>query len=188
MNIFATSSSPAQCAQALDNRRLVKMTLETAQIICTVLSRGPYKPTHIAHPVVVWVAASPANLCWTRRHFQSLTLEYNLRFKKAHACAGAMFELCAEIPFVEAGPTSWQNSARNNQRGFDFTHLPVFDAYRAYLAARWRREYQESLEEPHQRWNGVRVVRFPRKPAPAWSVRGMPQWFLEAGGFDAKES
>lgn len=48
MNIFATSSNPRDCAQSLDDKRLVKMTLETTQILSTVMHlsghAGPYRP------------------------------------------------------------------------------------------------------------------------------------------------
>lgn len=58
MNIFATSPDPTACAQALDDKRVVKMVLESAQVICTVLnSRGiptPYRSTHEHNPITLW--------------------------------------------------------------------------------------------------------------------------------------
>lgn len=44
------------------------MTLETAQILCTVVhvlgERALYKPTHARHPCVLWAGARRANYDW----------------------------------------------------------------------------------------------------------------------------
>lgn len=37
MNIFATDVSPVACAKALDDKRVVKMVLETAQMLSTAM-------------------------------------------------------------------------------------------------------------------------------------------------------
>lgn len=56
MNIFVVDSDPVKAAMHLHNRHVVKMTLESAQLICTTRrwfgDTNPilYKPTHIHHP------------------------------------------------------------------------------------------------------------------------------------------
>lgn len=90
MNIFATSSCPYQSAKYLDDKRVVKMCLESAQILSTVMhlygEDAPYKPTHQNHPCVKWAAESRVNAQWLFRHFQALCLEYWRRYDKQHKC------------------------------------------------------------------------------------------------------
>lgn len=141
MNLFVTSPDPAACAQALDDRRLVKAVLETAQLLSTA-GYGSYRPTHVNHPVTKWVCATPVNTVWTYRHLCDLAAEYGWRYSnKTHASMYAVdIERLTELALSigAAAPASWQNSARNATLNLDFTHLPVFEAYRAYLSAKWR--------------------------------------------------
>lgn len=93
MNIFVTSLDPVACAQALDDRRLVKMVLETAQLLSTVhrwygtaIKDDVYKATHVNHPCSVWLRLSRGNYDWLLRHFQALLEEYTYRYNKKHSC------------------------------------------------------------------------------------------------------
>jgi len=67
MNVFVLDEDPVLSANLCD-KHIVKMPLETAQILCTVArSKGhnaPYKSTHIKHPVVIWTTKSSAN--WSK--------------------------------------------------------------------------------------------------------------------------
>lgn len=91
MNIFVTSFDPFESAQVLDDKRVIKMILESAQILSTVMNeneiKGPYKSTHKNHPVVLWVKESSENYWWLIEHFQALCEEYSLRFNKEHKCS-----------------------------------------------------------------------------------------------------
>lgn len=90
MNIFATSPNPVLCAIALDNKRVVKMVLETCQLLSTAVTvmggMGPYKLTHANHPCSIWVHASKDNYRWTLSHFDALLDEYTRRYGKVHKC------------------------------------------------------------------------------------------------------
>jgi len=90
MNIFVSSFDPIESAQFLDDKRVVKMCLESAQILSTVMNEnglnGPYKTTHKNHPIVKWVKESSENYWWLIEHFSALCDEYNLRFNKEHKC------------------------------------------------------------------------------------------------------
>ena len=75
-------------AQALDSKRVVKMVLETAQLLSTAIFINSavtydnlYKPTHIKHPCTIWAAANIENWDWLFRHFIALCEEYSLRYK-----------------------------------------------------------------------------------------------------------
>ena len=155
MNIFAVSPSHQECVEALDDKRLVKMVLETAQIICTVLNdRGiptPYRSTHKNHPCVQW-SMRDDNLDWLVGYFHAICGEYTFRYGKVHKC----FETIKDhLPdFKDRKPSSFQNSARNGSLNLDFTDLPVHDAYREYLNVRW----QGDVREP--RWTNRRRPTF----------------------------
>ena len=61
MNIFYLSNDPVQAAAYQYNKHVVKMILETAQLLCTAHHElqsavdVPYKPTHRTHPSAIWV-------------------------------------------------------------------------------------------------------------------------------------
>lgn len=86
MQIFATSADPIECARYLDNKRVVKMAVESLQILSTAMwlsdIPGPYKPTHAAHPCIKWVLEHPNNFAWLCRHARALLKEYFLRYGK----------------------------------------------------------------------------------------------------------
>ena len=137
MNIFIISSDPIECVKALDDKRLVKMVLETAQIICTVLNgRGevtPYKSTHKNHPVVKW---TENNLDWTSNYFRVILDEYTHRYGKIHAC-NKIIDLIIPNTIITRN-IEFVNCARNASKGIDCTDLSTLDAYKTYLNLRWK--------------------------------------------------
>lgn len=90
MNIFVSSPDPKACALALDNSRLVKMVLETAQLLsqAVILNGGPpdgiYKTTHQHHPCSVWTRKDRNNFSWLVEHGIYLAFEYEHRFGRIH--------------------------------------------------------------------------------------------------------
>ena len=144
MNIFVTSPDPKACAEALDDRRLVKMVLETAQLLCTAMhDRGysvAYRPTHFNHPCSVWARANLNNLAWLAAHGRSLAVEYDRRYNRSHASGEVIASMQDDIAALcrnAQKPRQFANCARNARLGLDFTDRPVIDAYRAYLCAKW---------------------------------------------------
>ena len=155
MNIFATDPCPVASAQALDDSRVRKMTVETAQIICTVLHMrnepAPYKPTHRNHPLTLWAAERPGNLYWLWRHGMALGAECEYRFDKGHKSFDVIQRLPVDLN-MNCSPNV--NCASNKAFDLDFKHLPVHEAYRTYLNARWPLD----------------------KRRPLWTKRGPPSW------------
>ena len=91
MNIFYLSESPALCAEYHCDKHVVKMILETAQLLSTAHrlvdnSTDPvlYKATHYNHPCAVWVRESYANYQWTYDLLTALGREYTHRYSKIH--------------------------------------------------------------------------------------------------------
>jgi len=85
MNIFILDTNPDIAASMQCDKHVVKMVLETAQILSTICG-GPYKPTHANHPCVQWAQANQTNFKWLRRHGLALSAEYTLRYGKIHKC------------------------------------------------------------------------------------------------------
>lgn len=91
MNIFYLARAPEQAAQMACDQHVVKMILETAQILSTALylngewKTGMYKPTHEHHPCVLWAHEFAGNYAWLLDYGYELLHEYNYRYHKIHA-------------------------------------------------------------------------------------------------------
>jgi hypothetical protein len=136
MNIFVTSSCPVECAKALDDVRVNKMILETAQLLCTAhhqwhsATSMMYKPTHVNHPCAIWVRSSQDNYQWTFDHFTALLREFEFRRSKHHACKLLWRTLREHPPILGLTQTPFANCSL-------FKQLPVHDAYRATMLHKW---------------------------------------------------
>jgi hypothetical protein len=86
MNIFVLEKDVKQCAQAHCDQHVVKMILESVQLLCTALNKKgfttPYKSTHINHPSVLWVEQSFDNFLWLKALTIELNKEYKYRYNK----------------------------------------------------------------------------------------------------------
>jgi hypothetical protein len=100
MNIFVLDRDPVLAAQYHCDKHVVKMVLETAQILSTVSNLGGYKPTHQRHPCVLWAGTSQQNFDWLVMLGRELSKEYTFRYDKVHK-SSAVIEQCAafdELP------------------------------------------------------------------------------------------
>lgn len=170
MNIFATSPDAWECAAALDDKRVGKMLMEACQMLSLAVKSGwdddsyvfyefPGELTsgwgHKNHPCSIWTRASRTNYDWVLNHAEALHQEFIHRFGKSHASGD-------RIPFLEKhrdcvieGPLlPFVNCARNSSLRLDFRHLPVHEAYQAYLCERWKTD--------------IRPVTFTKRGEPAW--------------------
>lgn len=85
MNIFILDNDPKIAAEYLMDKHVVKMALETAQILSTI-NDGPYKPTHQKHPCVLWAKEGTDNYKWLVEHGLAICKEYEYRYNKIHKC------------------------------------------------------------------------------------------------------
>ncbi len=87
MNIFILDRDIRKCARYHADQHVVKMILESAQMLCSVLWQhgieAPYKKTHVKHPCTLWAGESLNNWKWLRRLALALNDEYRYRFEKA---------------------------------------------------------------------------------------------------------
>lgn len=134
MNIFFVDRDPVAAAQMLCDKHVVKMALETAQILSTVMG-GPYRPTHRNHPSVLWAAEQPA---WVFAHFEGLLAEYTHRYGRQHKCSTIIHQL----PLLPEA-TRWVDPPQCMPD--QFKQSDTVAAYRAYYLgdkarfARWTR-------------------------------------------------
>lgn len=92
MNVFYLDPDPEKCAQFHADRHVVKMAVETAQILCSVYFctgesyLSPYKKTHLNHPSCIWARYSLTNWLWLRALGLELCREYTYRYGRIHKC------------------------------------------------------------------------------------------------------
>lgn len=103
MNIFYLDKDPKEAAKHQYNKHIVKMILESAQMLCTAhwyyeSEKVPYKPTHINHPSNVWVRENALHYLWLYNHFIALGEEYTKRYKKEHLTIQKCKDILSHIP------------------------------------------------------------------------------------------
>ena len=139
MNIFVLDEEPRLAAQAHCDKHVVKMVLESAQMLSTVLD-GPYKPTHKNHPCTRWVAQSQDNAMWLWELMVHLNGEYITRWNKgdnhlAYAKCAHLIEKRFSLP--NAGLTPFALAMPDECKSDD-----AVESYRTYYRtksfAEWR--------------------------------------------------
>jgi Pyrimidine dimer DNA glycosylase len=155
MNIFVTSESPIESAKVLPDKHIVKMPLESCQMISIIYSKwyhnwgtipksdgNPYNTEKGAfrnHPCTVWASENYQNLAWLIKHGLALCSEYTDRYGKIHSCQNSLTE-AARIFFehtnkplnhfytqVKIFARAMPDDLKNN------TQIDTFESYRLYL-------------------------------------------------------
>lgn len=155
VNIFILDQDPQKAAQYHCDQHVVKMILESAQMLCTTLhlmgKRAPYRKTHEKHPCVLWLLESLHNWFFLKTLAEELNREFLYRYEREvdHASWSAIKELLPpplpqreRTPFVQAMPPQYRRQD------------PV-SAYRLYYVA----------EKPFAQWKRRREI---------------PDWYIQA--------
>ena len=171
MNIFYLDKNPRQAAQWQCDKHVVKMPVETAQLLCTAhrvldgteyidrtknnrkIKRWKmpdkfheslfYKATHVNHPSAVWVRESKDHYDWLYEHFIALSNEFTQRYNKPHRS----WELLA--PFLLQAPVNITKS------GFVDPIPAINDKYQDMIVLNnsiqsYRNYYQFAKTDLHQ--------------------------------------
>ena len=119
MNIFVLDNDPFKAAEYQCDKHVVKMVLETAQLLCSAHETAPYKRTHYNHPCAIWTRSSLSNYNWLVKHGLGLAREYALRYNKAHKSTEVIewaglhkpdiLDL-GLLPFAQAMPDQYKNA------------------------------------------------------------------------------
>ena len=167
MNIFYFYDDPQLSAQAQPDKMLVKMPLETAQMLCTAHREldgdeyadkvGLYKRAYWNHPCTVWARETSGNYFWLFKHFVALSKEYTFRYGKTHASYDKLAKHLMKIP---------DNNKRGNISTLaqampdEYKHADPIVAYRRYVINEkhyakwekgrampnwWTKEYEKEL-------------------------------------------
>ena len=183
MNIFVLSNDPVIAAQEQCDKHVVKMIVESAQMLSTshrildgklyydTSAKGRkvtryllanhneliYKAVHINHPSTKWTCESLENYNWHYKHFVALCKEYTYRYGKVHATETKLLDLLATPP----------------------KNIPKKPLTPFKLAMGANPEcIKECPVESYQRYYATKVDRFKM----LWSKRQVPQWFIKYVG------
>lgn len=140
MQVFVTSDDPARCAKFLDDRRLNKSILESAQLLSNAiqLSGGPQilRPTHLNHPLTRWtMVLSHAN--WLYEYFHHALNQKAWRFNKPHSYERLRKPLFDGLKYISHSSTfvDFVNCTPYKQ-------LPIFKAYHECLNDKWIKDFE----------------------------------------------
>ena len=156
MNIFDTDPVPVISAQTLCDKHVVKMILESAQMLSTAWREYSteysdenelYQAAYINHPCTIWTRLARENYRWLYKHFIALCEEYTHRYGKSHASARlkgplmwAPFKPRSVLATIEQ-PYGFVLAMPDEYKSDD-----VFDSYRNYLInekqhfAKWEKD------------------------------------------------
>ena len=174
MNIFVTDQCPVLSAVALPDKHVVKMPLETCQMVSVIFSKWYYDWGYIPkkdglpystekgafrnHPCTQWAAKSHENLAWLIRHGFALCNEYRNRYEKDHACMKGL-EVAENIFATKSGK---EISIHKNV--VEFTRampdeykldesIDTFTAYKMYIASKpWVADNYLRIPERKPEW------------------------------------
>lgn len=135
MNIFVLDKNITKSAQYHVDKHIVKMPLETAQMLCTAhqlnSNNAPYKATHINHPCNVWVRKTLDNYLWLVDFGLELCKEYTYRYGKVHKCQKVIKWCKQNLPNLsDNGLTRFAEAMPDEYKTKD----PI-DSYRNYYAS-----------------------------------------------------
>lgn len=100
MNIFVLDTDVVKCAQYHCDKHVVKMILETTQLLnnalikCDTAYDAVYRQTHKNHPASIWAAESRDNFDWLVSLGLALSDEYSFRYDKVHKCTSLIKGFC----------------------------------------------------------------------------------------------
>ena len=155
MNIFVTNDCPVQSARNLPDKHIVKMPLETCQMLAIIYSDWyygvgklykqdgtPYRTAHGAfrsHPCTIWAAANQYNLAWLIMHGLALCNEYTARYDKVHTCQDVIHQAVRiyNACFDESVSTAYYKVAYFTRAMPEYLKhddtITTIQAYKAYL-------------------------------------------------------
>ena len=160
MNIFILNEAPVIAAQEQCDKHVVKMIVESAQMLSTshrmldgamerrasksgsmlqyfylenALESQLYKACHHNHPCSIWVRESSANYQWLYDHFMALCHEYTHRYNKIHMTQTKLESILSNKPNnIPHGPLTPFKLAMQNEPQC-ITESPVESYHKYYV-------------------------------------------------------
>ena len=164
MNIFFLDTDVKKCAEYHCDKHVVKMILETAQLLCSAhhvtdqvttkyrisTDQVPYKLSHKNHPCSIWVRSSLSNYLYLCELGLELCKEYTYRYEKRHKSQDVI-EWCVtnKVNICDKGLTEPPKAMPDEYKVKD-----VVESYRNYYMGA-------------------------KKTFATWKKREVPIWYLE---------
>lgn len=174
MNIFVTDPCPIKSAMVLPDKHIVKMPLETCQMLSIVASEKwghgygklpkvdgtPYatdKGAFRNHPCTVWAGAFVHNWRWLIRHGLALCEEYSNRYGKVHSCLHTLAYANQIFPVPDPAGRSGKGPkpfVRAMPEEFKFDDsIDTFTAYKMYIASKpWVKDNYRRIPSRKPDW------------------------------------
>jgi len=156
VNLFYTHEDPHIAAQMQCDKHVVKMILETAQMLSTAhrLAETPqapfvYKMTHANHPSTKWLRSSQIAYKWGLEHLQALFAEYDHRYNRIHKTQRE------KLQYLKVIPTSLPDLPFTAPPQCIYDECKTDDTVQAY-----RNYYKARRSEIDMRWTNREI--------PAW--------------------
>lgn len=186
MNLFVLDPDPVIAAQLQCNKHVVKMIVESAQMLSTAhrmldgycekrpsksgkrtsnywvhpnefMERELYRAVHHHHPCTVWTTKSSANYHWHYKHFIALCNEFEYRYDKKHATDLKLRNILKQLPTnIPQGNLTQMPLAMQSNPECMFPNDPV-KSYRAFYQTKQERFKMEWKRRPIPEWFEVRV-------------------------------
>ncbi len=153
MNIFYLDSDIKKCAEYHCDKHVIKMILETAQLLCSShwvsgSTYAPYQLSHKNHPCSIWVRKSLSNYRYLCNLGIELCNEYSFRYGKKHK-SQEVIEWCIN------------NEPKINDIGFSEPPTAMGDEYKLKSVIDSYRNY----------------YKLAKKDFATWKNRNIPEWF-----------
>jgi hypothetical protein len=173
MNIFVTSECPWESARVLPDKHIVKMPLETCQMLSIVCSDKwghgfgtipkadgtPYSTEKGAfrnHPCTIWASEFVMNWQWLLHHGIALCDEYKMRYGKTHTCFHSLLAAKEILPTGDPTGRSGTHTpfVRAMPEEFKYdTSISTFDAYKMYIASKpWVKDNYLRIPDRKPEW------------------------------------
>ena len=167
MNIFVLHKNSQLSTMFHHNRHIVKMPLETAQMLSTgqhvllgkkVNVEKLYRKTHENHGCNVWIRESLSNYIWLCEYGVYLCEEYKFRYSREHA-ARRVIDFCLKnpLPIIDKGVTPFYQAIKPQYK----LSTDGIENYRNFYCA----EKLASFNKRYQRWD-----------INSWKNRSKPYW------------
>lgn len=151
MNIFILDYNRTLNAQYHADKHVVKMLLESTQLLCNAIPNAPYRKTHLRHSCSLWVLESIDNWLWLRDLVIALHHEWQYRFEHTHNHKSFAVTMQLSIPELpNIGLTTFAQAMPNEYKNAD-----AVKAYRDYYLGNKQHLFK-------------------------WTKRSVPKWILSA--------
>ena len=156
MNIFVLDISPKKAAEYHCDKHVVKMILETAQLLNNArVACGLTKfmeTAHVKHPCSLWVSEGGWNYTWLATLGHSLLSEYSYRYGKIHKLTDFLESCYFDIPSKIMQKSDFKTPFRLCMPD-DCKVDSALESYRNYYRTYKRHIAKWSFREEPEWWN-----------------------------------